>query len=158
MRRSSILLYGVAVVLASCSPAGSGGNASQAGNAAEGTGGNASQAGNAAEGTGENASQAVNAAAGTGGNESQPGQEVSFRGCPRIVDVEKPRGCLVVKSGTETYDIDSAQPRPDPGKLIIEGTGIYNPETVGICMTGKILRNVKWHNTTAKCPIGKDKE
>jgi hypothetical protein len=81
--------------------------------------------------------------------------EVSFQGCPILRDVEG--GCLVVKTGTETYDINSAQPRPDPAKgLVIDGTG--TPGGVSICMTGKVLTNVKWHYTKSKCPIGEGKQ
>jgi hypothetical protein len=89
-----------------------------------------------------------------GSNDSKGDLAVEFRGCPRIVNVEKPGGCLVLKSGKETYDIDSARPRPRTAYLMIAGTGIYDPDTVGICQTGKPLTHIKWHYLKTRCPIG----
>ena len=149
MRASLILLVAAASFgLAGCQKAATSGNELQPVNEAA--------AANAVGGMESGGAPAATASNVTTGNESQI-VEVAFRGCPRIVNVEKPGGCMVLKSGSETYDIDSAQPRPDPGRLIIEGTGLYDPEKIGICQTGKMLTDIKWHPTKMKCPIG-DKE
>ena len=81
-------------------------------------------------------------------------KKVGFVGCTRLVKVSKPGGCMVVKSGTVTYEIDSAKPRPDPNRAIA-GTGLYLPNAKGICMAGKPLTGVKWSYTKGHCAKGK---
>lgn len=79
--------------------------------------------------------------------------EVHFQGCPMVVNVEKPGGCLNVKSTIDgkTYEIDSAQPRPDPARgLVIDGIGLAGG-IMSICMTGTPLKDIKWHYTKSKC-------
>lgn len=88
-----------------------------------------------------------------GGNESGPDVKVQFRGCPILSPVEG--GCLTVRSGGQTYDINAARPRPNPARrLMISGTGIWQQDTASICMTGKVLTHVKWHYLKTRCPIG----
>ena len=142
MRPNSIVLIAGCLLASACNPADEqavDGNATaNAAASAEGgvTGGNAP------------AGTAGNATAGTAGNAAAAAQPVAFRGCPILRDVEG--GCLVVQSGGATYDINSAQPRPDPAqRLVIEGTGV--PGGASFCMTGTVLTDIQWHYTKAKC-------
>jgi hypothetical protein len=86
------------------------------------------------------------------GNESGPDVKVKFQGCPVLLPIEG--GCLVVKSRGVDYDINSAQPRPDPKKRLgISGTGTQQQDTVSVCgTTAKPLVSVKWKYTKQKCP------
>jgi hypothetical protein len=79
---------------------------------------------------------------------------VAFRGCPKLLR-SRPPGCMAVKDGSIVYDIDSARPRPAPGKLIIAGSGLPGPKRGGSCIVGVRLSEVRWHNTKQKCPSSK---
>jgi hypothetical protein len=80
-------------------------------------------------------------------------KKVWFVGCTRLAKAAKPGSCLIVRSGYGTYDISSAKPRPNLGR-VITGTGLYLPNQHGICMAGKVLSGVKWDYTKGHCEKG----
>src|SRR6185295_16892804 len=127
MRRSMHLLCAAAVGLAAC--------------------GSKDDVTNLANSAANGAANAAN----TSGPASTTNDRVSFRGCPKLLRSQPP-GCMAVKFGSIVYDIDSARPRPAPGKLIIAGSGIPGPKRGGSCIVGVRLTQVTWHNTKLKCP------
>jgi len=158
MRRSMHLLCAAAVGLAAC------GSKDDVTNLANSAANGAANAANTAESTvADAANSAANSAAnatstsGTAGTTSTSGtagttnDRVAFRGCPKLLR-SRPPGCMAVKDGSIVYDIDSARPRPAPGKLIIAGSGIPGPKRGGSCIVGVRLTQVTWHNTKLKCP------
>jgi hypothetical protein len=161
MPRSMLLLCAAAVGLAACgSNEAANTAADNAANTAAANTANSADTTNAADSGGPG--KAYGKAKGKGQSGAAGGAQgqavaVEFSGCTRLVKVSKPAGCLVVKSGSATYDIDSAQPRPN-ADAAIAGTGVYDPNTQGICMAGKPLTGVKWHYTRALCTRGKDGE
>lgn len=74
---------------------------------------------------------------------------VTVIGCPRLgIEVN----CLVIQGqDTTTYDISSAQPRPQPNDRVIQLTGTKTHK-FGICMQGIILSNITWTYTDTPCP------
>jgi hypothetical protein len=148
------LLCAAAVGLAAC------GSKDDVTNLANSAANGAANAANTAEST---AADAANSAAnatntsGTAGTTNTSGtaattnDRVAFRGCPKLLRSQPP-GCMAVKYGSIVYDIDSARPRPAPGKLIIAGSGIPGPKRGGSCIVGVRLTQVTWHNTKLKCP------
>jgi hypothetical protein len=154
MRKSMHLLCAAAVGLAAC------GSKDDVTNLANSAANGAANAANTAEST---AADAANSAAnatntsGTAGTTNTSGtagttnDRVAFRGCPKLLRSQPP-GCMAVKYGSIVYDIDSARPRPAPGKLIIAGSGIPGPKRGGSCIVGVRLTQVTWHNTKLKCP------
>lgn len=165
MLRSTLLLCAAALGLAACGSDDEEGNAAEAAaNAANAANTAAGDAANAAANAADEASNAAGEAADSATDAAAkikgkgpalrlaPRRRVAFQGCPRIVNVSKPGGCMVVQSGSERYEIDTARPRPVPGKVIISGSGIHNPGHKGICMVGKHLSEVQWRETKALCP------
>jgi len=161
MRRSMHLLCAAAVGLAAC------GSKDDVTNLANSAANGAANAANTAETTvADAANSAANSAAnatstsGTAGTTSTSGtagttnDRVAFRGCPKLLR-SRPPGCMAVKDGSIVYDIDSARPRPAPGKLIIAGSGLPGPKRGGSCIVGVRLSEVRWHNTKQKCPSSK---
>jgi|GEM_PF-2760802 hypothetical protein len=161
MRRSMHLLCAAAVGLAAC------GSKDDVTNLANSAANGAANAANTAESTvADAANSAANSAAnatstsGTAGTTSTSGtagttnDRVAFRGCPKLLR-SRPPGCMAVKDGSIVYDIDSARPRPAPGKLIIAGSGLPGPKRGGSCIVGVRLSEVRWHNTKQKCPSSK---
>jgi hypothetical protein len=155
------LLCAAAVGLAAC------GSKDDVTNLANSAANGAANAANTAESTvADAANSAANSAAnatstsGTAGTTSTSGtagttnDRVAFRGCPKLLR-SRPPGCMAVKDGSIVYDIDSARPRPAPGKLIIAGSGIPGPKRGGSCIVGVRLTQVTWHNTKQKCPSSK---
>ena len=157
MRRSMHLLCAAAVGLAAC------GSKDDVTNLANSAANGAANAANTAESTvADAANSAANATntSGTAGTTSTSGtagttnDRVAFRGCPKLLRSQPP-GCMAVKYGSIVYDIDSARPRPAPGKLLIAGSGIPGPKRGGSCIVGVRLTQVTWHNTKLKCPSSK---
>ena len=72
---------------------------------------------------------------------------VQFKGCT-MPGVET--GCLLVKSGSQTYNISSAKPRPDLDRAIA-GRGIAWAG-MSHCMQGKLLKDVRWSYIRMPCP------
>jgi len=145
MRRSMHLLCAAAVGLAAC------GSKDDVTNLANSAANGAANAANTAESTVADAANSAANATNTSGPASTTNDRVSFRGCPKLLRSQPP-GCMAVKFGSIVYDIDSARPRPAPGKLIIAGSGIPGPKRGGSCIVGVRLTRVTWHNTKLKCP------
>ena len=160
MSRSMYLLCAAAVGLAACGSKEDVTNlANGAANSAADAANSAANAANTTANTATNAADSAESAAKGGGQGyGQPGKpniklnvkKVEFRGCTRLIKVTKPNGCMVVKSGSETYDIDSARPLPYPNAAIT-GTGLYLPNQQGTCMVGKPLTGVKWTYAGGRC-------
>ena len=123
MSRSIYLLCAAAVGLAGCGSKEDVTNlANGAANSAADAANSAANAANTAANTATTAADSAESAAKGGGGQGygQPGKpsiklnvkKVEFRGCTRLIKVTKPNGCMVVRSGSETYDIDSARPLP----------------------------------------------
>lgn len=152
MRRSMHLLCAAAVGLAAC------GSKDDVTNLANSAANGAANAANTAESTvADAANSAANSAANatsTSGTAGTTNDRVAFRGCPKLLR-SRPPGCMAVKDGSIVYDIDSARPRPAPGKLIIAGSGLPGPKRGGSCIVGVRLSEVRWHNTKQKCPSSK---
>ena len=152
MRRSMHLLCAAAVGLAAC------GSKDDVTNLANSAANGAANAANTAETTvADAANSAANSAANatsTSGTAGTTNDRVAFRGCPKLLR-SRPPGCMAVKDGSIVYDIDSARPRPAPGKLIIAGSGLPGPKRGGSCIVGVRLSEVRWHNTKQKCPSSK---
>ncbi len=156
MRRSMHLLCAAAVGLAACGSKDDVTNlantaANGAANAANSAANGAANAANTAESTVADAANSAANATNTSGTASTTNDRVSFRGCPKLLRSQPP-GCMALKYGSIVYDIDSARPRPAPGKLIIAGSGIPGPKRGGSCIVGVRLTQVRWHNTKLKCP------
>ena len=154
MRRSMHLLCAAAVGLAACGSKDDVTNlansAANGANTAESTVADAanSAANSAANATSTSGTAGTTSTSGTAGTTND---RVAFRGCPKLLR-SRPPGCMAVKDGSIVYDIDSARPRPAPGKLIIAGSGIPGPKRGGSCIVGVRLTQVTWHNTKLKCP------
>ena len=154
MRRSMHLLCAAAVGLAACGSKDDVTNlansAANGANTAESTVADAanSAANSAANATSTSGTAGTTSTSGTAGTTND---RVAFRGCPKLLRSQPP-GCMAVKYGSIVYDIDSARPRPAPGKLIIAGSGIPGPKRGGSCIVGVRLTQVTWHNTKLKCP------
>ncbi|MGH7126669.1 MAG: hypothetical protein ACREFI_19985 [Stellaceae bacterium] len=77
-------------------------------------------------------------------------QPVTITGCP-VAGVEG--NCLAITSKGTTYNITSANPKPDPSKhLMISLRGTPDPDKVSICMQGTILKDIKWEYLKQTCP------
>ena len=74
---------------------------------------------------------------------------VTFKGCPER-GVEK--GCMMVQSGGETYDITAAKPPIKFKGLGVSGSGVISGDP-NICMQGKRLKDIKYTYTRMKCPV-----
>lgn len=87
-----------------------------------------------------------------GGGMPGPGGPVSFLGCP-VPSVEA--NCSTVRSVEgQTFDISSAQARPDPrSPFAVEVSGQAAP-AVGYCQQGTILQNVQVRQTNLRCVGG----
>jgi len=157
MRRSMHLLCAAAVGLAACGSKDDVTNlansAANGANTAESTVADAanSAANSAANATSTSGTAGTTSTSGTAGTTND---RVAFRGCPKLLR-SRPPGCMAVKDGSIVYDIDSARPRPAPGKLIIAGSGLPGPKRGGSCIVGVRLSEVRWHNTKQKCPSSK---
>ena len=157
MRRSMHLLCAAAVGLAACGSKDDVTNlansAANGANTAESTVADAanSAANSAANATSTSGTAGTTSTSGTAGTTND---RVAFRGCPKLLR-SRPPGCMAVKDGSIVYDIDSARPRPAPGKLIIAGSGLPGPKRGGSCIVGVRLTQVTWHNTKLKCPSSK---
>lgn len=76
-------------------------------------------------------------------------RRVQFSGC---VSRGVEHGCLMVRSGGQTYNISSANPRP-PVNWGISGYGTRSGG-VSFCQQGVILTNVHWQRNRLLCPLG----
>lgn len=87
-----------------------------------------------------------------GGYGAPPGQPVSALGCP-IPGVEP--NCLSFRATDgSTFDISSAQARPDPrSPFAIEVSGRVSP-AAGYCQQGAILEQVQIRQTNLRCVQG----
>ncbi len=82
------------------------------------------------------------------------GQTVHILGC---VSPGVEIGCLMIKDHKtgKTYQINSANPRPDPAQnLVVDLKGqIFHG--VDFCMQGPILTEITWNYTKMSCRLGK---
>ncbi len=82
------------------------------------------------------------------------GQAVNMFGC---VSRGVMLGCLVIKDHRtgKTYQINAANPPPDPARnLLVNLTGQI-AEGVDICMQGPVLKDIKWNYTKMSCRLPK---
>ena len=80
-------------------------------------------------------------------------QTVSVLGC---VSRGVESGCLVIKDRQtgRTYQINAANPRPDPGQnLVVQLQGKVTPG-FDSCMQGPILTGITWSYTKMRCTAG----
>jgi hypothetical protein len=79
------------------------------------------------------------------------GQRVSILGC---VNQGVEHGCLVItdrKTG-KTYQINAAEPKPDPAQqLVVALQAQINEGAVDFCQQGPILTAIKWSYTKTRC-------
>lgn len=76
------------------------------------------------------------------------GNRVPFSGCP-IPGVE--HGCVLVRSGGQTYNVTSARPPIRFRGLGVAGTGV--PGGVSYCLQGVVLTDIKYAYTRLRCPL-----
>ncbi len=93
---------------------------------------------------------------------------MSFAGAPpqaaaqavHILGCVKPgveTGCLIItdRQTGKTYQINSANPRPDPARnLVVDLKGEIFPG-VDFCMQGPILKEITWNYTRMQCAAAK---
>ncbi len=63
-------------------------------------------------------------------------------------------GCLVIKDREtgKTYQIDAANPKPDPGQsLVVELKGEISEGAVDFCQQGPILTAIQWTYRKMRC-------
>lgn len=78
------------------------------------------------------------------------GETVHILGC--VVPGEE-AGCLIIKDRKtgESYQINSANPRPDPAQNLVVDLKGQIFRGVDICMQGPILKEVIWSYTKLRC-------
>ena len=75
---------------------------------------------------------------------------VAFSGCPEP-GVEN--SCVIVKSGTQTYNVTAAKPPITFKGLGVAGTGVSGG--MSSCMQGTPLSDIKYSYTRQQCPAPK---
>jgi hypothetical protein len=84
------------------------------------------------------------------------GQTVNIFGC---VSQGVEFGCLIIKNLVtgKTYQINSANPPPDPAKKwLVHLTGKVS-SAITFCQQGPPLTDIKWQYVKIHCPAGKAK-
>jgi hypothetical protein len=82
------------------------------------------------------------------------GQTVNVLGCvSRGVEF----GCLIIKDRRtgKTYQINAANPPPDPAKNLVVSLKGQIFEGVDFCQQGPILKEITWNYTRMACRLGK---
>jgi hypothetical protein len=83
------------------------------------------------------------------------GARVSILGC---VSQGVERGCLIITDNVsgKTYQINAANPKPDPAQGLVVSLSGTIVNKADICQQGPILEKIKWTYTKKKCERPKD--
>jgi hypothetical protein len=83
------------------------------------------------------------------------GSRVSVLGCvSRGVEA----GCLIITDNVsgKAYQINAAEPKPDPAKRLVVRLSGTIVNKISFCQQGPILEEIKWSYTKMRCRAPKD--
>src|ERR1043166_7132089 len=79
---------------------------------------------------------------------------VSILGC---VSQGVEGGCLIITDNAsgKVYQINAAQPKPDPAKHLVVRLSGTIVNKISFCQQGQILEEIKWSYTRMRCKVPK---